>query len=239
MSKRLLKRIALFIICAIILICVPIVALSQRKSAVADENKFVLNVWQIDSFEGGKGSRTAYLQNIADKFSKDTSCYLMVKSISANAAKLNIENGTLPDIISYGAGISGFENYIAGKEPYYTWCNGGYCILTLDTTADFSDINAKNTIVNIGIENLSGAAALLCGLSDAKTAKPTAAYVQLINGKFKYLLGTQRDIFRLKTREVSFAVKPIEEFNDLYQNISIITTNKQKYNLASQYIRFL
>lgn len=57
--------------------------------------------------------------------------------------------------------------------------------------------------------------------------KPTLAYVNLINGTYKYLLGTQRDIFRLKTRQVQFKVKPVTEFNDLYQNISVISSGER------------
>ena len=41
-------------------------------------------------------------------------------------------------------------------------------------------------------------------------------------------MGTQRDVFRLKTREVGFAVKAISVFNDLYQNISITKEGKNK-----------
>ena len=60
----------------------------------------------------------------------------------------------------------------------------------------------------------------------------------MINGGYKYLLGTQRDIYRLKTRGVSFAVKPVTQFNDLYQNISVVTESKNAKS-ASNFIDYL
>lgn len=194
----------------------------------------VLSLWQIDNFEGGRGSRADYLQKLSDQYSDN--CYITVTSISADAARENLKQGTMPDIISYGAGIYGIENYI---KNYKTWCNGGYCILALGENVDFSDISAENTIINSGIDNLSGAAALFCNLDGAFKDRPTGAYVKLINGKYKYLLGTQRDIFRLKTRDVQFSVLPITEFNDLYQNISVVTNNPTKMIAAENFIDFV
>ena len=121
---------------------------------------------------------------------------------------------------------------------FTVWCSGCYCMLTLDTNSDFSDVNADNTVINRGKENFSTAAALLCGLGDSKLENSTVAYVKLINGEYKYLLGTQRDIFRLKTRNVAFSVKAVTQFNDLYQNIS--KTQKCKNSVyAQKYIDFL
>ena len=79
----------------------------------------------------------------------------------------------------------------------------------------------------------------MCGVGGAQTEEPTNAYLELLSGKYKYLLGTQRDIYRLKTRNVSFSVKPVTQFNDLYQNISILTTNNEKYAICKRYVNYL
>jgi len=205
---------------------------SGRASA---NDKTVLKVWQIDSFEGGRGSRADYLQSLGNTFSEKNDCYITVTSLSADAARMNITDGNLPDLISYGAGCYGLENAICG---YTVWCCGGYCLLTLDSSADFSDVNFDNTVINEGKDNLCGVAALLCGVSGATFEKSTSAYVSLINGKYKYLLGTQRDIFRLKTRGESFTVKPITEFNDLYQCISV-TTQGVRDALSQKFIDYI
>ena len=135
--------------------------------------------------------------------------------------------------------MCGIESYIRGDNLYYNWCNGGYCFLSVDTNANFEDITTENLVINGGTGNLVGAAALLCGVKGADIVKPTAAYVKLINGEYKYLLGTQRDIFRLRTRGVDFSIKPITEFNDLYQNISITCNDTRKSTSAKQFVEYL
>lgn len=235
-NKKLLFRIICCVLCAIILIFVPLIFFNREKQALADETPEVLTIWQIDSFEGGRGSRSSFLQKIANEFSKNEKCLFTVKSLTADSARLNLSEGKEPEIISYGAGIYGIENHI---KKYETWCYGGYCILSLESNCDFSEVNEKNTVINEGTGNFIAAAAILCGIQNAEKQKPTGAYVSLLNGKFKYLLGTQRDIFRLKTRNVAFSVKPVTQFNDLYQNISVVTNNSKKQSYANKFITYL
>lgn len=207
----------------------------KKESVKATIEDTALTVWQIDSFEGGKGSRADFLQNIGNEFSKKENCYINVVSLSAEAARLNLSNGNVPDIVSYGAGMYGIESYVNG---FSVWCRGGYCLLTLDTNCDFSDVTYENTVINKGKDNFSNVAALFCGVQSGKFESSTSAYVKLLNGEFKYLLGSQRDIFRLKTRNVAFSVKPITAFNDLYQNVSITTKCIDK-QYAQKYIDFV
>ena len=230
-----LKIIICFALCVSVCIAAPCLAFSKVGGSASAKDKVVLKVWQIDSFEGGKGSRADFLQSIGDDFSETGGSYVTVVSLSASAARFNLESGNVPDLISYGAGLYGIESFI---KDYVSWCHGGYCLLSLETSTDFSDVDASNTVIDEGKENLVGAAALFCGIADAKYEKSTTAYVSLINGKYKYLLGTQRDIFRLKTRGVSFAVKPLNDFNDLYQNISV-TAEGDRANFAKRFCDYL
>lgn len=232
---RVLKPLLCFIICVAVCITVPCVAASKGKSESGSQSKSVLRIWQIDSFEGGKGSRADFLQRIGNEFSENADCYVTVTSLSADAARINLSNGNVPDLISYGAGMYGIESFIDG---WYGWCYGSYCLLTLDTNSDFSDVNASNTVINRGKDNLPSVAALFIGLEKADYEKPASAYVKLINGKYKYLLGTQRDVYRLKTRQVSFCVKAVTEYNDLYQNISA-TLQSENSAAAKRFIDYL
>lgn len=230
---NILKRFLPFILCAAVIISAPLIMNIKKYNVSAEEEICILSLWQIDSFEGGKGSRSSYLQKIGDKFSESNNCFIRVTSLSAEAVRNNLGRGLVPDMISYGAGTYGLEDYLSG---YDSWCNGGYCILSLDTSSDFSDITVKNTVINGGTDNLSAVTALFEGLNGAEIQKPTGAYISLINGKFKYLLGTQRDIFRLITREVQFTVKPVSSFNDLYQNISVTASDKKRADLSKKFI---
>ncbi len=239
MSKK--RTLILVAIIVILIIAVPLLAVFQRKSADADDMQSQrISIWQIDGFEGGRGSRSQYLQNIGNKCFKNNKVYVTVTSISAEAARLNLQQGKMPDVISYSAGFYGVENYINKKDfAYKSWCRGGYCFLTIDESADFTDIATENTVINAGKDNLSEVAAALCGIGGAQSEEPTNAYLKLLNGKYKYMLGTQRDIFRLKTRNATFKVKPITQFNDLYQNVSILTANNAKYEICKRYVNYL
>ncbi len=237
------KKIAvlLFIVLALV-ITVPILGVTVRKASKIDKTNSMQSIvlWQIDGFEGGKGSRKQFLQNKASAYFKNQRTYVNVVALSADAARQNIAKGNLPDMISYPAGFYGIETQVNAKDFFYVnWCRGGYCLLSIDTAADFSDVNAENTVVNSGKDNLVAVTATLCGLDEAVCEPPTNAYLKLIGGKYKYLLGTQRDVFRLKTRNLSFVLKPITQFNDLYQNISIITKDASKYQKCKEIVNYL
>lgn len=227
--KPVICLIASIVICTVF----ACTAFKSKESGKADEAETVLRIWQIDGFEGGRGSRADYLQKAGNEYGEKYGCYVTVTSLSSDAARLNLAHGNKPDIISYPAGMYGLENYITGGQ---VWCNGAYCFLTLN--GDFSDISADNTVMNAGKENFVKAVSILCGISGCKEEKPTGAYLKLIDGQYKYLLGTQRDVYRLKTRGVSFLVKPVSEYNDLYQNISVVSSCPNK-DTAKDYISFL
>lgn len=239
-NKNKVKRALWFVVLAAIIISAVCVLIPENNSAAADKTRMTaLTVWQIDSFEGGKGSRAGYLKTIGESFAADNGCYITVTSLTADAARENLKLGTIPDLISYGAGTYGLESYLSGEKPYTSWCNGGYCLLTTDENADFTDATEQNCVINEGTGNLSDVCAVLLGLSGAQYEKPTSAYVRLIGGKYKYMLGTQRDVFRLRTRGVPYKLKPVTEFNDLYQNISVTSTDAKKIAFSEKFIDFL
>lgn len=238
-TKR-FKILALTAVVVFLCVFVPVAA-SRRVKASGEQKKDLQHiiVWQIDGFEGGKGSRKQFLQSAADRLFKNQSIYFTVISLTAEAARKNVQTGDLPDLISYNAGFYGVEDKInAADFTYKCWARGAYCILALEG-ADFSDVTSQNTVINVGKDNLTQVAAQFCGLANARVEQPTNAYLQLINGKCKYLLGSQRDIFRLKARSASFCVKPISEFNDLYANISILTRDAKKYETCLNFVNYL
>lgn len=238
--KQIIKRAVFFVLCTAILIAAPVAIVAENtKKNKKIENFAFITIWQVDCFEGGKGSRASYLQNLGNRFKAAGGCPVNVVSLPPSAVLPNIEAGAAPDLISFGAGMCGIENLLSPDVPYTVWARGGYCLLAVDENADFSDADAQNTVINLGTGNLSSAAALLCGLDGAACKLPTEAYVDLINGGSKYLLGTQRDIFRLKTRGANFKVKAVSEFNDLYQNISVITKNPQNIAYCKNFIEFV
>lgn len=235
------KRIALLILIALLIIAVPVMSAVLYSTRAQESRQMqVLTLWQIDGFEGGKGSRAQYLKDKSVKLFNGKNIYVNVISLSAQAAEANLNAGEVPDMVSCAPTFNAHLKYINTSDySYKTWCYGSYCILALDENCTFEDVNANNTVANGGKDNLTKAAAVMCGLGGVQFDSPTNAYLQLLNGKYKYLFGTQRDIYRLKTREVAFSVKQVIQFNDLYQNISILTGNADRYETCKSYVEYI
>lgn len=195
-----------------------------------------MRVWNVDTFEGGKGSRTAFLKRAAAVLEKkDDSVYYLVSSYTPEGAAAAFEEGILPDALSFGVGLSLYteaclplSRTFAGGEAggiclAYPWCRGGYFLFSLSD--DFTQ--KGNTVISEGGCNLARVAACLEGIKgDAHDS--LSAYVEFLNGKYRYLLGTQRDVCRLSSRGVSFYSCPLTEFNDLYQYFSVLSAEKRK-----------
>ena len=212
---------------------------SSRENVQAEEMQ-VLTLWQIDGFEGGKGSRAQYLTDKAVKLFKKKNKYLNVIQLTATAAEENLKRGEMPDMISCAPTFNAHLQYINSSDfAYKTWCYGSYCLLSLDENASFEDTNSSNTVINAGKDNLALVAAVAHGIGGAVSEVPTNAYLQLLNGKYKYLFGTQRDVFRLKTRNVAFTINQVIEFNDLYQAISILTKDGNRYETCKRFAEYI
>lgn len=238
--KYTMRKLARFIfaclcVCAVAGGCVA--AFVNYAAGEEDDSLQVLTLWQIDSFEGGRGSRAEYLRSLAQDYAKTANVYIEVTALSSDAARTNISAGVVPDIISYGAGFYGVESLVL-KGYGKAWCRGAYCLIALNGT-EFSSVSTANTVINEGKDNLVSVAALFSGLQGADYAAPTSAYVSLISGEYDFLLGTQRDVIRLQTRGESFEVKPLTEFNDLYQYISVLTRDGEKAAVAEEYINYV
>lgn len=210
-----------------------------RETNEGEAAERVIRVWNVDTFEGGTGSRTAFLRLIARNLEKDRNVYYLVTSYTVEGAEAAFANGELPDMLSFGIGLSCFAEKSIGL-PYefsggmigdealaYPWCRGGYYIFSSDENFEESGVTA----ISVGGSNLVQLAACLSEI-DGENVESTAAYVGFLSGKYRYLLGTQRDICRFKTRGVQVYERPLTGYNDLYQYISILSQEKREDCLA-------
>jgi hypothetical protein len=117
------------------------------------------------------------------------------------------------------------------------WCRGGYALFSKDNSFDEAD--KSNTVLSVGGNNLSVVAAAFAGLEGAAEEESTSAYVRFLNGKYKYLLGTQRDICRFASRGASVYIKPLSTFCDLYQYIAVLATEEEDKNVCNGFIASL
>ena len=249
-------RIVRVFICFLLLFCICFTFLYGNKKITeskslsnVEEVKDIITLWHIDTFEGGTGSRKQFLSKISNEFEKkEQNVLMLVVEQTIESAIENLNNNIYPDIISYGNGVE-LENLIdlkidtdfEGGKVYKTtlaipWCRGGYCLI------ENPNFNGKT-----GGE--------LCVISQAKYSVPLYnlldynyqikvlpqfnAYLEFVNLKAKYLLGTQRDVVRLKNRNMPVKVTPLSYYNDLYQYVSIISKDEERSVISKKFIDFL
>ena len=219
----------------LLLLAAAVIVFVPQKSEKA-EARTVVRVWNIDTFEGGKGSRTAFLKSVARELKGEA--YYLVTSYTLEGALSAFAEGEAPDVLSFGVGLSEFAERLlplkrefaggelGGKTLAYPWCMGGYYLFSL---TDFE--GDGRTVLSVGGENLPAVAARLEGISGEET-ESVAAYTGFLSGKYRYLLGTQRDVCRFQARGVSVQARPLTKYCDLYQYIGILSSEKRDASLA-------
>ena len=228
---RILWRVLPFLL----LLAAAVIVFVPQKSKEA-EARTVVRVWNIDTFEGGKGSRTAFLKSVARELQGEA--YYLVTSYTLEGALSAFAEGDAPDVLSFGVGLSEFAERLlplpysfaggelGGKTLAYPWCMGGYYLFSL---TDFE--GEGRTALSVGGENLPAVAARLEGITGEET-ESVAAYTGFLSGKYRYLLGTQRDVCRFQARGVSVQARPLTKYCDLYQYIGILSSEKRDASLA-------
>ena len=74
----------------------------------------VIELWNVDTFEGGSVSRATFLEKRAIEFEKENKgIFISVNNVSLEQLKLNLENNKKPHIITFGIGAGEYiENEI-------------------------------------------------------------------------------------------------------------------------------
>lgn len=209
-----------------------------KSASGEEEQKRIVRVWNVDTFEGGRGSRTAFLKRVANTVKK-SGVYYLVSDYTVEGAEAAFAKGDAPDVLSFGVGFSLAEarslplsRSFAGGETErgclaYPWCRGGYALYSL--TDGFEE--AGKTVISLGRGNLPEVAAALAGI-DGEYAESLTAYVDFLNGKYRYLLGTQRDLSRFAARGTQVFFKPLTGFCDILQYVSVLSAQKREECLA-------
>lgn len=219
------------------------------------EYKGILTLWHIDTFEGGVGSRKQFLLSVSREFEKKNEGVLvMAMDYTAENAEKAMEEGKFPDLISYGVGVNvknlqpitekceknlplGGYN---GETYALCWCRGGYCVIENPEYKDTKN-SANKLIVSQGAYTNPLVSYALSEKTEQnfEILSPLNAYIKFTAGKSKYLLGTQRDINRLILRGMDFIARPLDGYNDLYQYISVVSTDSVKALYAQKFAAFL
>lgn len=238
-----MKRLIKIIVWALLISIVALISVIPKNTSNAIKNgneyKAVLTIWQIDSFEGGKGSRTAFLRGISSGFSKKYKGILtLITSHSVESAEKALNEGKIPDIVSVGASGLDFSKYqkevgnlyvegagIIDKKRYFVpWAKGGYFKITRG--------NGKDIIISEGKYNSSLIAFALSNqrCENYKIYNQVDAFNSFLINKNATLIGTHRDVVRLKNREIDCNIEPLGDFCDLYQYAIITSINNAYYS---------
>ncbi len=221
----------------------------QLKST--ENYKGIITLWQVDGFEGGKGSRKQFLLKVARDFEKkNPGVLVMVINHTFTSVKENLERGIYPDLISFSNGVEvmGLESIDIsrsvectriGDKIYATaWCRGGYVLIKNPKAKEQEN---SSLIVSQAEYTQPLVAMLLEGIEFDKVEvyKPMEAYVKFTENKCAYFLGTQRDIVRLNNRGMEVEASPLNVFNDLYQYVSLTSRDTVKRKYAFRFIEYL
>lgn len=216
-------------------------ALTGREEEKTPSPPLVLSLWHVDTFEGGRGSRAAFLKRAASAYCRSRSeTYVLVSQYTVEGVKEAFSRGAYPDLLSFGAGCAIDPSLflpLSGKvfssvslcegDVVYPWCVGAYFLFS--KTENFSRANLSTAIVSGGRNNLAQTAAALYFSSVGDFSgggikrenwlieESTAAYVDFLQGKREYLFGTQRDVFRFSVRKAEVFARVSCAYDDLYQ----------------------
>lgn len=213
--------------------------------------KQIITVWQIDSFEGGSGSRRKFLLDAAKAFEKKHKDVLVtVVNYTTSGAEAAFKENIRPDLVSYGNGLSidGMSEIsldrktergkIGDKQFAAVWCRGAYMLFE---NPDCGNKAREKIVVSQAEYTLPLAAYALDGNTseNLEILSPMNAYVKFVGGNARYLLGTQRDAVRLKNRGFTAKATVLKSFSDLNQFISLTSSNAYKSVVAERFINFL
>jgi hypothetical protein len=163
--KRVFKIVAMALVpvyIAVFLIFILPRSHSQQQLKAETE---IIQLWHVDMFEGGSGSRGDFLMRRAVEYEKQLKGkYILVKSLTYEQLLGNLAEGLKADIYSFGVGLAGdllpqlcafsgriaiYDNLLQSgvvedKVFGVPWCAGSYVIIGLSELlpqgADFSKL---------------------------------------------------------------------------------------------------
>jgi len=232
-----------------VIICVAIFLPIKDYNSANSQNYEVLTLWHIDSFEGGVGSRASYLRKVAEQFEKSENCLITVVSETTDDALEKIRSGLVPDLISYSVGMGevfSLANQLKsspmsaggefdGKFFAACWAFGGYVKMIKKGSMP------QKTVISKGLYTYPEIACYYNNIdfSAAEFLSPQRAFdLFRYNGDYA-LIGTQRDIYRLKRFIDDYEITPLSGFTDLMQYISVTSSDENKKIFAQKFVDYL
>lgn len=171
-NKVLITRFVVSVVLCMIVAIVPTFYISAKyaieNNYTADRSDYqgVLEIWNIDTFEGGTSGKYSFLKSQAINFEKkNKGLYFMVKNMTEEQCLLNLQNGQVPAMFSFGVGVGekildylceidqtnldiNDEFLAAGKYNdkllAAAWCRGVYALITTTERLEKVSQNTNN-----------------------------------------------------------------------------------------------
>ena len=237
----LISVLCICIICFSTFISVKKVTKGVKKNSAGDY-KMILELWTIDTFEGGTGSRQDFLSRQALKFEKQNKGIIISVINHTLESAENALKSTTPDLISCGNGLSTnkfrtipMENvykntYFNNKNYGISWCRGGYILIG----------ESLDLVISSGENNLSLNALKEIDktFNSIEILPPLKAYMRYLKGGVA-LLGTQRDVYRLANKGLNYEYTVIPNYTDLLVNIYLTADDEKKQEYAKKFMAYL
>ena len=229
------------------------------------EYQGILELWHIETFEGGSQNRGKFLEKVARSFEKThRGTYVVVLSMGLEQFELNLKAGKTPNIISFGVGVGDEltknlvtldaidvrNDLLAGgkygsKQLALPYMLGGYVFVSTNTLQNSK--LGKTGAGLLGTTNPLFAAKLnnlKLDLYDNNKIDSYNAYDKFLKGGFENLLGTQRDLYRISNRQQKgllsdYNIYPLGSYSDIVQYVSVFQKEKTETELSKLFAQFL
>ncbi|MBQ7307597.1 MAG: hypothetical protein IJW82_03620 [Clostridia bacterium] len=273
MKKRILKVLC-FIFIIIYIIYSPTIFISKLRTDILikkvgdreQKDYKIVELWNIDTFEGGSFSRTNFLEKRAIEFEKENNgIFFIIKNYTVEQAINKINENQKPDMISYGMGFGEYiknivlpliDNNNVRKDllkygkindtlfalPYML---GGYSLIANNNNQEnlIKDIN--NQKIYISQNNYVDMKKVLNkkNLTNFEEIQISTydMYQDYIKEKYNIILGTQRDVYRCYNRNKNQSFNSeflfLEGYSDLVQFLSIL--EDKNFEICGKFIKFL
>jgi len=295
----LLKMLVGIFVCLLVAL-VPTAIISGKnviveKFGTVGSYQGIIELWNIDTFEGGTASKKSFLTSRAIEFQKlNKGLVVMVKNMTADECLLALDQGQRPDMFSFGHGFGKqVENYlidiknVTGVDQTILqsattknmllavgYARSAYLLASEQTRlADLSQRISSQAFVCGKTKTLKNGKkkitySLVCGLAangaqkafednfypfvagettinydTSKTAY--GAYCDFVEEKASILLGTIRDLVRVKNRESQGKLEGVifeffGGYTDLVQYAAICkNATAEKQSASKKFINFL
>lgn len=189
--KKVINKFVLSLFVLILIIVLPMIGVFKDDNFERIYNAFlgeklnyqgVIEIWNIDSFEGGRQSKYSLLKKVANDFQKkNKGVYVMIRDMSEQECLNLLSSNTFPDLFSCSFGVSqniehlvqSFSDVdtseieesakIAGQKNNMqygiAWCKGFYFLISSHEkikkiTADYENVELSKICLNAGYDKI-------------------------------------------------------------------------------------